>query len=423
MRDDITLAELQKMVHKALKSWHKLGDGLSPFNPLQFFQHLRLKESLSNSQTTHTILTLLLEALETEQDSYAQLLTRHFLDQDTMVLIAKGLNVGEAQVYRMQKEAIKRAAQILYGWEKKSQAKQQTVWSERLERPTYIALIGVEEHLQALLSLLIKAEGPWLISIEGMGGVGKTSLSDALSRRVIQRCLFVDFAWVSARQDDFNPGQGIKAVDKPALTAERLIERLVGQLTHNGSSPETLLQPERMLKKRLKEYPHLIVIDNLETVLDIETLLPLLRDLCNPTKFLLTSRQSLPYEHGFYHFPLPQLSETDALHLLRYQAESHNSPYLQTSSDDDLKKIYRIVGGNPLAIRLVVGQTHVYSLDNILDNLTAAQGQTIENLYNFIYRRAWDLLDEVAREILLVMPLMAEGEGDLAHVTEISGLD
>jgi hypothetical protein len=138
---------------------------------------------------------------------------------------------------------------------------------------------------------------------------------------------------------------------------------------------------------------------------------------------LLTTRQSLHHEHGLYHFPLPELSADNALRLIRYEAELHNSPYLQDAPDADLKEILNIVGGNPLAIRLVVGQSHVYSLDVILNDLAAAQGQTVENLYTFIYRQAWDTLDEVTRRVLLAMPLVAEGEGTLEHLAALSGIE
>lgn len=157
--------------------------------------------------------------------------------------------------------------------------------------------------------------------------------------------------------------------------------------------------------------------------MDVETLLPPLRQLANPTKFLLTTRQSLHHQHGLYHFPLPELSEDNALRLIRYEAKLHNSPYLQDALDADLKRILEIVGGNPLAIRLVVGQTHVYSLDVILNDLARAQGQTVENLYTFIYRQAWHTLDELTRRVLLAMPLVAEGEGTLDHLAALSGIE
>jgi transcriptional regulator with XRE-family HTH domain len=302
----------------------------------------------------------------------------------------------------------------------------QVVLEGRLEKPTYTRLIGVEDHLDSLLRILASPEPPWLISIEGYGGLGKTSLAHALSRQVIQQRLFADFGWVSARQYIFDSRTGIKPVGLPAaLTVESLVEKLVAQLMPDTPRSDTLFAQESqaLLKMRLKQIPHLIVIDNLETVEDVEVLLPTLRELASPTKFLLTSRESLYHESGIYHFPLPELSETDALRLIRYETKLHNLTHLKQASDDDLKEIFEIVGGNPLAIRLVVGQTHEFALDVILDGLAQAQGQTVEELYTFIYRRSWESLDEPARTLFLAMPLITDEGESLEGLIELSELD
>ncbi|MEJ2555991.1 MAG: NB-ARC domain-containing protein [Anaerolineae bacterium] len=307
-----------------------------------------------------------------------------------------------------------------------SDGARQSALEERLEKPTYTQLIGVEDHLDSLLRVLASPEPPWLISIEGFGGLGKTSLAHALSRRVIQQRLFDDFGWVSARQYVFHLGEGIKPVGLPAvLTVESLVERLVAQLMPDTPRSDTLFaqQAQAILKRRLKRIPHLIVIDNLETVEDIEVLLPILRELANPTKFLLTSRESLYHESGVYHFPLPELSETNALRLIRYETELHNLTHLKQASDDDLKRIFEIVGGNPLAIRLVVGQTHRFALDVILEDLAQAQGQTVEELYTFVYRRSWEALDAPARTLFLAMPLITDEGESLEGLVELSELD
>ena len=76
--------------------------------------------------------------------------------------------------------------------------------------------------------------------------------------------------------------------------------------------------------------------------------------------------------------------------------------------------------GNPLALRLVVGQTHVYALDQVLANLRAAQGQRAEQLYQYIYWQAWHNLEPTAQQTLLLMPLVTESGGDLAYLAEMA---
>jgi len=79
------------------------------------------------------------------------------------------------------------------------------------------------------------------------------------------------------------------------------------------------------------------------------------------------------------------------------------------------------VGGNPLALRLVVGQTHIHALGDILDDLRQSSSRRSEALYTYLYRQAWEHLDADAREALLLMPLVAEQGGDLAYLAALSG--
>ena len=52
-----------------------------------------------------------------------------------------------------------------------------------------------------------------------------------------------------------------------------------------------------------------------------------------------------------------------------------------------------------------------------------ARGQTTENLYTYIYRQAWDALDETTRRTLLVMPLVSNVGGTLEHIVKVCQLD
>lgn len=425
MDAEISLPKLQEDIHQTFKLWHANNSQDNPLAYLKLFQDISPGNAGDTRQAINDILLDTLDALAVDHEPEANLLHTHFVDGLVMVVAAKRLNMSEAAAYRKQKEAINHLAIILQTREGQVRARHRLKLESRLEPPTYVQLIGVEDHLSNLLDLLITSSPPWLVSIEGLGGLGKTSLADALSRQGIDKNLFDDFGWVSARQQVFNPGGGIKSVNLPALTAEDLVEKLAVQLMPDifNSAIMSVQDVLAGLRARLKQRSHLIVIDNLETVADIERLLPTLRNLVDPSKFLLTSRESLYHEPGLHHFSLPELSKANALRLIRYEARLHNLPYLETAADHELHKVFETVGGNPLALRLVVGQAHVHPLDVILSGLTAVQGQKAETLYTFIYRRAWDNLDEGTRLVFLSMPLVADPGGSLEYLVDVSGLD
>ena len=105
-----------------------------------------------------------------------------------------------------------------------------------------------------------------------------------------------------------------------------------------------------------------------------------------------------------------QLYDSD-LALLRHEAERRNIPAILTATPTDLLPIYTTVGGNPLALKLVVGQLRIHPLAVVLADLTEARTRSVEALYTYIYRRTWELLDEPAQDLLLAMPLVSEGGG------------
>jgi hypothetical protein len=258
-----------------------------------------------------------------------------------------------------------------------------------------------------------------------MGGLGKTTLAAALLRAAGCSWVFDDFAWASAQTQQFDVRGRVVVQSHPALTQTALVTALLEQLAPQEAAG-LLGQPEAalsLLRTVLKRSAHLVVIDNLETVLDVESLLPVLRTLVNPSKIVLTSRHKLVGETDIHLYPVPELSEAHALALLRQAGAQHNVPGLLDAADAELRPIYATVGGNPLALLLFVGQLHLRDLGTVLADLQGARGRPVENLYTFIYWRAWEHLDERARQVLLAMSLVKVQGDHLPFIAATCGLE
>jgi DNA-binding MarR family transcriptional regulator len=192
------------------------------------------------------------------------------------------------------------------------------------------------------------------------------------------------------------------------------------QLDPHLSLARSAEEKQILLTNLLKTQAYLVVVDNLETVVDYQTLLPLLRQLANPTKILLTSRYSLHAYNDVFCFSLPELAPADARALLKHEGRTRGVAALRNATSTQLAEIYHVVGGNPLALKLVVGQLCVLPLAQVLENLKQAQDKTIDALYTYIYWQAWHALDEISQMVLLVMPLAQNGTFDqLAAVSEV----
>ena len=417
-------ADFIASVHEALRLWAKDPSVGSPLADLMLIRQ-ETKNGSNIRRATNQVLLAALKRLAAEYEPDAALLRARFLDGKMIATIANEHNVAEVTIYKMQRRALERLAATLYAMEQQAVRESRSRLMAHLPPATYDRLFGVEATLETLRRLLLAADGPRLVSIEGLGGIGKTALAHYLIRDLAQQGLgFADFGWVSAQQQLFQAGEGIKLVNTPALTAEALVEALVTQLMADvaGGPPLAPNRAMRMLEARLQAAPHLIVVDNLETVVDVESLLPTLLRLAGPSKFLLTSREAFYGPPGVYHFPVPEINEVAALALVRHLAQLQDMAQVANAADHDLHPIYATVGGNPLALRLVVGQLHILPLAQVLDNLRAARGKRIEELYTFIYWHAWQRLPAAAREVLALMPLFAQDGADLAALRRVSDL-
>lgn len=416
--------KLGKVVRQALKDWHRTDQGSSTLSDLYLFRDVQREERLMPRQATNIVLK---DGIDTLRESYerdAELLESRFMDSLSIQNLAYKYNVAESTLYNMQRDAIDRLVNILEHREGQASTIQKALLQQRLEAATYENLIGIEPLLKQLLAPITASEPPWFIALEGLGGIGKTSLAHRVLMDVIEQGLFSEVGWVSARQRQLNLGGGIEEVADPALRSELLVERLIEQLLPEyATSGLAIEQQMRMLQTLLKDTPHLIVIDNLETVVDVEALLPTLQKLTNPSRFIFTSRTSLYARTNVFHFAIPELGKEDALALIRQEANWSNLSELAQSTDDEISPIFDVAGGNPLALRLVVGQNHVHPLDKILADIATAQTNASQNLYTHIYRNAWESLDPLSQKVLMIMPLgnpSGENINFLADVGDLS---
>ncbi len=421
------LPTLAEQLHAALKQWHSADLHRSPLDNRYLFRQAQQAHALDARAATRHVLNEALAQLAAHDAPAAELLRLRFVDETPAHLVAIQLDFAEGTVYKKQREEIQRLAEIVQRMETALLIERRAAWEARLEPPTYSALFGVDAHLDELAEQLLKPEPPWIVAVEGIGGIGKTALADALTRRLLHSGqiggTFTDVAWVTARQSLLNAGGGLRTVERPVLTVDELTYTLLDQLLPPdertvAQTPEAL---RNQLSQRLRTTPHLIVVDNLETMTDVQSLLDALREWAGPSKFLLTTRHSLLHEADVFPCRVPELDESHAIQLIRREATLRNRPNLAQASDDELRPIVKTVGGNPLALRLVVGQTHIHSLDTVLADLHEAHGATAANLYTYIYRQAWRNLDEAGRRLLLLMPLV-NGEGaDLDYLAAASG--
>lgn len=394
--------DLRTAIPKALRAWSSIAETADNLlTPLLIVQQELTNGSVSSGRlATNQILLNGIQQLQKQDPTGAQILTLRFMDGATILMTASRLNLSEDQVKRRQRDAIRRLTQILWEQETAVRDDRLHILQARLPPPTYANLFGFQARVDELLGYLAQSDAPGVIAIVGIGGIGKTALADQAVRAILPHFIYQDVFWLRVHSEDDHD-----ADHQPDTTLQKIINDLVEHLC-----PQTALSGRgriACLRQTLKNRPALIVIDNLESEADTAFMLDALNDWAIPSKFLLTSRVRLPASSAAYSLVLDELPLPAAADLIRTQAQSLNLSDLMQAPDAVIGQIYAVTGGNPLALKLVVGLTAVLPLTQILADLTAAQIGEIEQLYSHIYWQAWRSLSPNGQALLEMMPMTA----------------
>ncbi len=417
--------ELAPHVHSALRAWFLTEDtDDNLLAGLLIVQERRrsLNEApdapVSTSPTARRLATnqILLEAIEelqSQDPTGAKVLRLRFADDNTLIMVAHRMNMSEHTVSRRQRASIGRLAEILYEREMFARQAQIQAIEGHLPPPSYTLLFGVEEAGEQLLDHLTDANGPSVVALVGIGGIGKTALADKVVRQTIGQLQFDNVLWLRSEPQTMSGRQ-----QSPQLTYESLVGLMVSELGLEDIPGQRLARIRQVLKER----PHLIVIDNLESDADTAFLLDHLNDLAQPSKFLLTARTRPAAQAAVYHFVVGELSESGAAALLNHHAQEIGIQAAGTFQEQDVRAIYQVTGGNPLALKLVVSLLDLLSLPLVLEGLSSSRSGPIENLYRHIYWQSWQILSPEAKLLLQAMPLVSESGGLPDYLQTISGL-
>lgn len=392
--------DLRPHVHAALRAWHE--QKITPKNSLANLWLVRLKRQDVGDDSapmlrraTNEVLQASLEQLRLTQPLEVELLENHFVNGDTHAMLARDhkSKLSKDMIKSRQAKTIEALTAVLLMREQQARDARIEQLLEGVPPKTTSQLQGVSVQLQQVCDALLPPAANHLIFITGIGGIGKTSLTNEIVRLVLPELHYEEMIWLRITEQNLTDG---------VLTTDGLLSALAKQLFPEATGNLVTPQRKRQIRHALKKRPFLIVVDNLETEVSSD-LVNYLQDLAEPSSFMITSRMFPPDIVGVFHLPLGELSSGAALEVIRQDAVAIQLETLAGLSKAEIQPIYEVVGGNPLAIRLVTSLAKIRPLDPILADLRQAQTKRVEELYINIYWQAWRAMSAEARRLLEAM--------------------
>lgn len=399
-------------VSAALADWYRVDKEV----PLLLKQSLLLRLKISETDeplesvwrmVCNKVLLAAIERLAEVNPVGAKILRCRYADDLQVNEIVPELALDRHQIRRREKKAVQDLTRLLLEQEESlRQARLFQLLQGLSKAPSYDQLFGADETVAQLATELLAQDRSWLVVVTGMGGIGKTAVTDQTIRSLAANLYFEQIL-----------AEYLTTSDIQLEKLLRLLATQVGLPAQSGMTDDAVAEE---LSRIFKARPWLIWVDGFEA--DILHLAEGLSKLANPSKFILTSRHR-PTGGPFFVKPLTALSSKAAADLLRDHARRTGRLEMAAAPDELIDTIYEKVGGNPLALKLVVGLSDKHAISTILRDLTEVKvEQQIEHMYRHIYWKAWQALGQEAQTVLKVMPMIpSSGKAELADIAGFCG--
>jgi predicted ATPase/class 3 adenylate cyclase len=282
------------------------------------------------------------------------------------------------------------------------------------------SFVGRDRELASLAKAL---DDSHLVTLTGVGGVGKTRLATQLAAEVLPR--FADGAWLCelAAADD----------------EDAMVQVVAATL---GVRPRPGLELDESIAEFLRAKQLLVVLDNCEHLLDASArLVELVLQECPGVRVIATSREGLAVE-GEHVVPLRSLGlppkrssgqelEASALQLFADRAAAARDGFtLDASNVAAVTEICRRLDGMPLAIELAAARVVAMSpadiatrLDERFRLLTGGRRTAVERHQTLRATVDWSysMLDERERRVFNRLGVFVGGFDTMAAEAVVSG--
>lgn len=297
----------------------------------------------------------------------------------------------------------------------KSDIQKEEILDDNLPAPSYSKFVMRTKEFDSIVDGLQNRSA--IVLIRSFGGMGKTSLA----REVASQCISKqkEYAWLPK----FETAIWVTDANSPGTTNLTVVmDTIANTLGFHEISKLPYEDKSNEISRILKMNKILLIVDNFETIKD-DALLKWLTILPEPSKCIITTRE---YHRAFRNntrdIELGGMNKSEAHEFVKNKMTDLDISQTKNKVED-FDPLVNTCGGNPKAIEMALGiiKHDKRTLKATLEELVSIKGE----LFKDLFKRAWDLLNEDAKNILRLMAMFPYGtkEWPLSKISMISEND
>lgn len=271
-----------------------------------------------------------------------------------------------------------------------------------------VDFIGRGKEIENILGLLSKKSRAFLISITGVGGVGKSSLAIEVARR----CLEISEQVSQSKDSDlyfdaiiWTSAKTVRVINDHILdviTVKSTLEDIVSEIIRIVTPDKYKNIPDQKAQYKLvmdilSDNRVLLIVDNMETIED-DKVVSFLNELPPPSKSIITDRRSVQSSRAIRLLELP---EEEAANLIKTNCKINNI----SLTDEKISELVEKTGGIPLAIVWAIGQMGAkgWGINHVFRNLANTGASPV---LEFLFAESFRCISDKSRKALAVLSIV-----------------